>query len=247
MFKLLMVGTMGLAAVVVSGPVEPQTTSETVRRLQAGMYRMEQRVEALEAIAARESPSFADAEAAMVPPPAAAPAGTTSAPRYVMQLDGLGTLEPNPDAYDDVDRLQKEVDALKRTVDSQVRAASSSMGRSTSGSYRSGRSNHISREGRAKSEMVGKYKSQLRAKEGELKKLQRDLETPRQIIIGNWGGKIITLETTRDSSRTLDRIMTGEYLTWSGRRVHEDQDSQDWVVNSVRKVDPNDLPQEGRR
>ena len=48
------------------------------------------------------------------------------------------------------------------------------------------------------------------------------------------GNRIITLETTRDMSRSLERTSLGDYVTWEGRRVSADSSSQEWVVTSVR-------------
>ena len=75
-----------------------------------------------------------------------------------------------------------------------------------------------------------------------MKRLERQLKEPRQVILGHWNDKIITLRTTQDVSRALNRIDTGAYLSWQGRRVREDRDSQEWVVTSIRAVDASDLP-----
>ena len=74
-----------------------------------------------------------------------------------------------------------------------------------------------------------------------MKKLERQLNEPRQLILGNGSGKVITLRTTVDLSRTLDRIDTGSYLTWDGRRVREDEDSQEWVAIRIEPVDEHDI------
>ena len=76
-------------------------------------------------------------------------------------------------------------------------------------------------------------------KRGEVKRLERQLAEPKQLIIGNWEGRVITLQTTRDVSRKLDRIEIGDYVTWHGRVAHQDAESAEWVVASIEKVDPN--------
>ena len=42
------------------------------------------------------------------------------------------------------------------------------------------------------------YKQELRKKQGDYKRKERELEEPKQIIHGNYNGMIITLTTTRD-------------------------------------------------
>ncbi len=75
-----------------------------------------------------------------------------------------------------------------------------------------------------------------------MKRLERQLKEPRQVILGNWDGKLVTLRTTRDESRALNRIDIGGYLSWDGRRVRVDSDSQEWVVTSIKAVAASDVP-----
>lgn len=75
---------------------------------------------------------------------------------------------------------------------------------------------------------------------GEYKRLERELKRPKQIIHGHWGNKVITLRTTRDVSRALNRIDAGDYLTWTGRRLRYDSTSVEWVVTSVKRYNVND-------
>ena len=92
--------------------------------------------------------------------------------------------------------------------------------------------------------LLADYEQQLRKKRGEMKKLEREMKEPKQIIHGHWGAKLITLETVRDVSGVLDRMDLGDTLTWKGRRVREDANSQHWVVNSVSRVDASDFAEE---
>ena len=113
----------------------------------------------------------------------------------------------------------------------------------SSGGYsRSYRSNRVSRQGRAGGDLLADYQKQYRAKKGEMLKLERQLKEPRQVILGNWNGKLVTLRTTRDESRALNRIDTGNHLSWEGRRVREDGDSVEWVVTSITAVPASDVP-----
>jgi predicted RNase H-like nuclease (RuvC/YqgF family) len=158
-----------------------------------------------------------------------------------MQLDGVDTVQPDPDAYKELDQLTKDVEYMESQVERQKRSVSSTSG-SSGYSSRSYRSNRTSRQGRAQGELLADYQKQYNQKRGEMKRLERELKEPRQVILGNWNNKIITLRTTQDVSRTLNRIDSGAYLSWQGRRVYEDRDSQEWVVTSIKAVDASDLP-----
>jgi len=210
-----------------------------VRDLEDAVLRMDARLERLEALAALKSPTLYGFRDTVIDDDATAP--RTSAPQWVMQLDGVDTVDPDPDAYKELDQLTKDVEYLERQVERQKRSVSSSSGSSgySSRSYRSHRTN---RQGRAQGELLADYQKQYRQKRGEMKRLERELKEPRQVILGNWNDKIITLRTTQDVSRTLNRIDTGAYLSWEGRRVREDRDSQEWVITSIRAVDASDLP-----
>ena len=219
------------------------TLDRVVRDLEDTLLKMDVRLERLEALAAMRSPSLYDPRDTMIDDEGTAPRppSRSSAPRWVMQLDGVDTVDPDPDAYEELDRLKRDVDALERQVERQKASVSSSMG-SSGGYSRSYRSNRSSRQGRARGELLADYQKRYRQKKGELKRLERQLNEPRQLILGNWDGKVISLTTTTDVSRVLNRIDTGGYLSWEGRRIREDIDSQEWVVTSIRVVDASDVP-----
>ncbi len=208
-----------------------------VRDLEDTILKMDVRLERLEALAAMKSPTLYDPRDTVIDDDGTAP----QTPRWVMQLDGVDTVEPDPDAYKELVQLKKDVEHLERQVERQKRSVSSTSG---SGGYssRSYRSHRTNRQGRAQGELLADYQNQYRQKKGDMKRLERQLNEPRQVILGNWNDKIITLRTTKDVSRTLNRIDTGQYLSWEGRRVREDRDSQEWVVTSIKAVDANDIP-----
>lgn len=246
--RILTIGAAGFVALLAMSPAQNQpvqatTTDRAVQRLEKAVLELEARLERLEARAAMDSPGFLDgAPAPGAAEAAAAPAspGTAAAgpPSRVMRLDSIETAEPEINDKD-LERLRDEVEALERTVGQSDRKMASLTGSTGGSSYR-GRSSpdtSESRERRAESEIQAEYKGKLRQKQGELKRLERDMSEPKQIIYGTWDGKIITLRTTRDVSRTLDRIDVGSYLTWEGRRLSEDEASQDWVVTGVSKSD----------
>ncbi len=239
--------TLGLVALTLLFAAPPAQTAigqgssldRAVRDLEDTILKMDARLERLEALASMRSPTLYDPGDTVINDDGTAP--RTSAPRWVMQLDGVDTVEPDPDAYKELAQMQKDVEYLERQVERQKRSVSSSSG-SSGYSSRSYRSNRTNRQGRAQGELLADYQNQYRQKKGDMKRLERQLDEPRQVILGNWNDKIIILRTTKDVSRTLNRIDTGAYLSWEGRRVREDRNSQEWVVTSIRAVNASDLP-----
>ena len=216
-----------------------------VSELETTVRYMEARLERLEALAAREAPTVFDRESTDGDFVNSSESRRSTAPTRIMKFDGVDTIEPDKNAYEQLERLEKEVDALERQVDSQKRAVSSSSGRSSSSSsYRSNRSN---RQGRAQGELLAEYKGKYRSKRAEMKKLERELNEPKQIIMGNYQGIVIMLETTTDQSRVLNKIDYGGYLTWTGRRLRSDKSSQEWVVTRIEVADERDIPSTDRR
>ena len=109
-----------------------------------------------------------------------------------MQLDGVDTVEPDPGAYKELEQMKNDVEHLERQVERQKQKASSTSGSSGGYSSRSYRSHRTSRAGRAQGELLADYQTQYRNKRGEMKRLERQLNEPRQVILGNWDDKIIT-------------------------------------------------------
>ena len=150
-------------------------------------------------------------------------------------------MDAEPALYDEVEQALKEVEALERTVESKSRTVESITGGGHSGSYYSGRGRTKdvtqSRRRRSEQRLLADYRVQLRKKQGEAKRLQQQLEEPRQIIHGHWGQKIIMLQTTKDLSRRLDKMELGDQLSWRGRRLRQDNSGEEWVVLSIQKVE----------
>ena len=213
-----------------------------VRDLEDTVLKMDARLERLEALASMKSPTLYNPRDKVIDDDGTA--RQSSAPRRVMQMDGVDTVEPDPDAYQELEQLKRDVENLERQVERQKRSVSSSMGVSGGGGgySRSYRNNRTNRQGRAQGELLADYQDRYRQKRGEMKRLERQLKEPRQVILGNWDGKVISLTTTTDVSRVLNRIDAGGYLSWEGRRIREDIDSQEWVVTSIRVVDASDVP-----
>lgn len=248
--RILTIGAAFIALLVMSSaqndPVQATTTDRTIQRLEKTILELEARVERLEGRAALQSPGFLDGATAPAAPPEPGAPGAPSAasaagpPSRVMRLDSIETAVPDPGADDELERLREEVEALERTVGQSDRKMASLTGSSGSGGGYRGRyspDTSDSRQRRAESEIQADYKTKLRQKQGELKRLERDLTEPRQIINGSWDGKIIMLQTTRDASRALDKVDVGDVVTWDGRRMSQDDNSEEWVVTSVSKSD----------
>ena len=245
MKRILVLGLVALALLFAAPRAQTaigqgSSLDRAVRDLEDTILKMDVRLERLEALAAMKSPTLYDPRDAVIDDDRTA--RQPSAPRWVMQLDGVDTVEPDPDAYKELDQMKKDVEYLERQVERQKRSVSSTSGSSGGYSSRSYRSHRTNRQGRAQGELLADYQRQYRQKKGDMKRLERQLNEPRQVILGNWDKKIITLRTTQDVSRTLNRIDTGGYLSWQGRRVREDRDSQEWVVTSIKVVNASDLP-----
>jgi hypothetical protein len=217
------------------------STHPVVRELQEAVRRNELRIEQLEARAAIKAPTYLDeAIVEEQAPRREQPSEAYEMPKRIMILDATETVDPDPEAYEELDRLNRDADALQRTVEQMEQRVTSLSGRGGHGSYRGhGYSKNLgaSRKRTAEAELLADYRHKLRKKKGEVKRLERELREPKQIIHGHWESMIITLETTRDMSRTLDRIEPGGYLTWDGRRLRHDAESQEWVVTRIQSVD----------
>jgi hypothetical protein len=214
-----------------------------VRELQRTVREHAIRIEQLEAREARQDPGFLDVS--IVEESVAEPAAPGRAPRpepraapdRIMILDSIESVEVNESRSDEVERLDRDIESLQRTVDQMERQTTSMSGRS-SGGYRRYKSTTQQRKRAAQGELLADYRSQLRQKQGELKRLERELTEPKQLVYGHWQGTLYTLETTRDLSRTLDRISRGDTLTWDGRRLRADASSAEWIVTRLEAVQP---------
>ncbi|MHC4218265.1 MAG: hypothetical protein ACYSU7_07380 [Planctomycetota bacterium] len=197
------------------------------------------RIEQLEARAGRASPSYlnelvGDRQA----PPPGPPSGAGRMPTRIMIVDGMEMVEPDPAADQEIENLQREIDALERTVDQKQQRVGSMTSGGSSGYHRRYKNTSSSRRRTSEGQLLADYQTKLRNKKGELKRLERELNEPKQIIHGHWESTIISLETTRDQSRALDRMDQGGYLTWEGRRLSANANSQEWVVTRIEVVDP---------
>ena len=227
MKNILALVLVGLA-IMVAAPAHQSATGQGGyggdRDVWETINEMDLRLEKLEALAAMESPTYFEQVAS--PPPSRA-----QRPRRLMIFDAVETIEPDPDAKEELKRLQKEADAFQRTVDQMERSVVAS---ASNRSYRGRRAGPSQR--RDKGELLGDYKRKLGQKRGEVRRLERSINEPKQLIIGHWEGKIITLHASKDLTPTLNKLDPGDQLSWEGRRVREDKDSQEWVITRIEAV-----------
>jgi hypothetical protein len=60
---------------------------------------------------------------------------------------------------------------------------------------------------------------------------------PRQILLGHDGTTILTLETKFNLSTPIKDIAIGDEVTWTGTRQSADDQSEIWIIDTIRKVD----------
>lgn len=191
---------------------------------------LQHRVERLEAQAALRDSSFMEArsegEAAL---------GLEEGAR-AMQLLRFDSLDPDPSGFDRLKELNDEVKSLARTVESERKKLASLSG-SGSG-FRGNSNNRSGQRRRAQAQLLAEYQANLRKKQGEANRLERDLNSPKQLIHGHRGdNRVITLRTTKDLSGVLSRVDPGQLLKWNGRRLSFDGTTEEWVVSSISRYD----------
>ena len=223
--------TLGVIVVAImlaapaSQPAQGQSGSDS-RGLWQAVSTLEQRVEKLEALKTLESPSYyPDA-----PVRTAMPSAEVNPPHRMMIFEGVETVEVDPAAQDDLDRLRREAEGFQRKVDGMERNLAQ---RSGTSSYRGTRTDSSRRD---EGVLLADYRRKAGKKWGEVKRLEREMNEPKQFIMGHWEGTIITLQTSRNVTQELNKIDRGDKLTWEGRRVREDRDSQEWVVTRIQRV-----------
>ena len=80
-----------------------------VRNLEDTVLKIDVRLERLEALAALRSPTLYDPKDTVVNDPGPA---RTDTPQWVMEFDGVDTVEPDPDAYKELEQMRKDYSAV---------------------------------------------------------------------------------------------------------------------------------------
>ena len=152
--------------------------------------------------------------------------------RY-MRVDGLSVAENTDDHSEEIARLRADVRSLEQTVTSEERALASIQGSGTAGRGAEDRR----RRSQAQQRVVSNYKRTLSQRRAELARYEKSQNAQKQILQGNREGRVITLHSEYDLSTDLTDVDVDDFVTWNGRRVEMDQESEVWVVRSVRKIE----------
>jgi hypothetical protein len=156
-----------------------------------------------------------------------------------MVVDNIMTSQFAPDYSNEINALLGQASSLQSTIeqeqenlrDMQIRAAANSnrnRGRGTSAQDRAFK---------IQQRTINRYQTQLVATNKQMKQLARAQNELTQIIHGHEGDTIITLQTKRDLTASLNPISTGDFVTWAGRRIDMNAGHESWEVTSIRLLD----------
>ena len=112
MTKTLIIGLIALTALLASAPAQTGRSQfagspASIEQLETTLMHLETRLERLEALASRATPSYFEQD---TPATASDPRGQADGrtPHRIMAYVGVETVETNPDAYTELDRLRRE-------------------------------------------------------------------------------------------------------------------------------------------
>ena len=169
------------------------------------------------------------------------PPDTTHAPGgRCMIIDNIQTSQFSPDYSGKIADLEQQAASLEQTLDSERRRMRDIQTRYSTIGSRGGRGsdrNNRERELRAQRSLMSRYTGQLSRTNTQIKKLSRAMNELTQIIHGHEGDTIITLQTQHDLSSSLNAISTGDYVTWTGRRIDMTGGHESWTVSTVRLLE----------
>jgi len=89
---------------------------------------------------------------------------------------------------------------------------------------------------KAQKETAFKQKQDGRKIRGEAIRLEREAEGVKQIVYGWDGERSVILETTRDLSRQLSEISTGDFITWWGKKMDTNLEIERYSVTKIEQV-----------
>ncbi len=158
--------------------------------------------------------------------------GSSRSPGYrSMVVDGIQQSQERPDHSDEIKQLGREIQAAERTIDSQRRRIAS-----LEGSRSSGRD--VRSQLNSQRRLLSQYQRELTRKQQDLRRLEQAASAPTQIVVGHDGDTLIFLHTETDLSASLTDVSVGDAVTWRGRRVEMEPDSETWLVERVRRSTP---------
>ncbi len=180
---------------------------------------------------------------------------STSAAQPVrsMILVSINKWDHSGDHAKEIAQLQRQVTSLMNTVNASadqtasdagqpiyaahVRGGVRGWGGAVGGGYSTTNAGSIGRQIIADKEVTNRYSTQMAIQKQKLEKLQRADSMSRQIVMGHDGNTVFTLETKYDLSTALKNIAIGDEVTWTGARQSADDQSEVWVIDTIRKVE----------
>jgi len=174
-----------------------------------------------------------------------AAAATTQTVVRSIVVAGIQSVPPRAVDPDDVARLQQNIDALQKTANFHNDEVNRVDGNAyyVDGSYEGGHYGYDhSVSGRAHMEeaqasMASRYEAQATIQRKQLADMQNAAALPLQIILGHDGDVIFTLRTKANLQGSLRDIKIGDTVTWTGERISAGDNSEEWEVSSIRKVE----------
>ncbi len=182
--------------------------------------------------------------------------GTTvsdAAPARSMILVSINQSDHSGDNAKEIAQLQRQVTALMNTVNASADQTAADMGQPIYGGYVRGgvrgwrggvgggyattNAGSIGRQVIADHEVTNRYSTQMAIQKQKLDTLRHADAEPRQILLGHDGTTILTLETKFNLSTPIKDIAIGDEVTWTGTRQSADDQSEIWIIDTIRKVD----------
>ncbi|MCP3902038.1 MAG: hypothetical protein GY715_00255 [Planctomycetes bacterium] len=240
--KRTLIATAVLApvAVLLAATAQSDPLQDAIDTMRVDMANLQLRVSDLEHAAGVAPVSGGQSE-----PASAAPART-------MVLVSINQSLHGQDHAEEIDRLKRECASLMNTVNAKAEDAANDLaqpvyaahvrggirgwGRHVGGGYGSTNVGTIARQHNADRQIESRYATLHSIKKQKLEDLQNADARPRQIIMGHDGDTIISLETKTDLARSLEDVKIGDLVTWAGRRLSADNDSESWLIDSVHKA-----------
>jgi hypothetical protein len=154
----------------------------------------------------------------------------------LMRLVGVETVKADPKEFEDrLTELDQEAEILQRTVDQLKDSIAQMTG--SSGAYGDGyHDTSTAQRRRALARIMAEHETRARAKRGEAARIRRQLNEPRQVIVGSHDGRTFTLKTENDQSCVLAKAKPGDFLTWGGWREQLMDSDETWVINRLEIV-----------
>ncbi len=170
-----------------------------------------------------------------------------------MILVSISKSDHSGDHAKEIAGLQRQVTSLMNTVNASadqtaadagqqiyaghVRGGVRGWGGGVGGGYSTTNAGSIGRQVLADQEVTNRYSTQMAIQKQKLDRLRHADSMSRQIVLGHDGNTILTLETKFDLSTPLDEIAIGDEVTWTGTRQSADDQSETWIIETIRKVD----------